>query len=561
MARFLALLFAKDCWAMRYGTFRHHIQLVVIHEEPNACERVANTCGFRSVPWLQMDPFRMAYTMLPTIKRHRTALKRTDLSRPAKCTLRDGLITTETSFLDYGCGHGMDVAMLTGKGIASAGWDPVFCPDLPVEEADVVQLGYVINVIEDPQERTETLKRVWGLCRRLLVVAAQVQVDGPGQTSLAFGDGVLTGIGTFQKFYGQGELKTYLEETLGVEAVPAEPGIFYLFKDETLRQQYLANRYRRRPAMPRKRASEIRFEQHRELLEGLMAALADLGRLPEADEFSQTAAVIAELGSLKKAFALVRRVTGEKEWEAIRQRRTEDLLVYLALARFRKRPALGQLPVVLQRDMRAFFGTNTKACTLADQLLFKVGDPAAIDEACKRSSIGKLLPDDLYVHRSALDTLEPLLRVYEGCGRAYLGEIEGANIIKIHRRSGKLSYLVYPDFETDPHPALLRSIRLCLRTRQLNSRDYGTSGNPPVLHRKEAFLHPEHHLREKFARLTQQEEERGLLSEPATIGTRVGWDTRLQEHGLRLQGHRLVRRKPETASTRFGPGTGDAQNS
>ena len=47
---------------------------------------------------------------------------------------------------------------------------------------------------------------------------------------------------------------------------------------------------------------------------------------------------------------------------------------------------------------------------------------------------------------------EPLLRIYEGCGRAYLGEVEGANIIKIHRRSGKLSYLNYPDFETNPHP-------------------------------------------------------------------------------------------------------------
>ena len=59
--------------------------------------------------------------------------------------------------------------------------------------------------------------------------------------------------------------------------------------------------------------------------------------------------------------------------------------------------------------------------------------------------MGKLLPDDLYVHRSALDRLDPLLRIYEGCGRAYLGEVEGANVIKIHRRSGKLSYLVYPD--------------------------------------------------------------------------------------------------------------------
>jgi DNA phosphorothioation-associated putative methyltransferase len=138
-------------------------------------------------------------------------------------------------------------------------------------------------------------------------------------------------------------------------------------------------------------------------------------------------------------------------WEAIARRRREDMLVYLALARFRKRPRLSQLPLTLQRDMKAFFGAYGRACAEADGLLFQAGDAAAIHRACQRSAIGKLLADDPYVHRSALDSLAPILRIYEGCGRAYLGEVEGANIIKVHRRSGKLSYLFYPAFETDPH--------------------------------------------------------------------------------------------------------------
>jgi DNA phosphorothioation-associated putative methyltransferase len=375
----------------------------------------------------------------------------------------------------------------------------------------------------------------------VLIVAVQVKEAGRGQSPSPCGDGVLTGRGTFQKFFGQGELKAYLEAELQAEAIPASLGIFYVFRDETLRQQFLANRFRRRAAAPRKRISELRFEEHRELLESFMAAIAELGRLPEGDEFSHAGQVIERFGSLKRAFALVRRVTGTEEWDAIRQRRTEDLLVYLALARFRKRPPLGQLPLTLQRDMRAFFGTYTKACRQADELLFKAGDVAAIDEACQRSPVGKLLPDDLYVHRSALDHLESLLRIYEGCGRAYLGEVEGANIIKIHRRSGKLSYLVYPDFDAAPHPALLRSIRLSLRTRQLDCTDYSASANPPVLHRKDSFLSPDHPLREKFGRLTTQEEKHGLLSETSTIGTRQGWEARLKELGLQLRGHRVIR--------------------
>jgi DNA phosphorothioation-associated putative methyltransferase len=193
--------------------------------------------------------------------------------------------------------------------------------------------------------------------------------------------------------------------------------------------------------------------------------------------------------------------------------------------------------------MRAFFGTYTKACKRADALLFQAGNAAAIDEACERSPVGKLLPDDLYVHRSALDALEPLLRIYEGCGRAYLGDVEGANVVKIHRRSGKLSYLVYPEFDDDPHPALLRSIRVNLRTRQIDGTDYAQSANPPVLHRKESFLAADHPLHAKFARLTACEEKNGLLDNPSGIGTREGWSRRLVERGFSLKGHRLVRNR------------------
>jgi hypothetical protein len=66
-------------------------------------------------------------------------------------------------------------------------------------------------------------------------------------------------------------------------------------------------------------------------------------------------------------------------------------------------------------------------------------------------------------------------------------------------------------------------------------------GNPPILHRKESFLHAEHELHRKFARLTKQEEKAGLFEETATIGTREGWHARLAEKGYALRGHRLVK--------------------
>ena len=474
------------------------------------------------------------------IPRHKTAIRRGDFSRPIKCALRDGLIDQSVTVFDYGCGRGVDLQLLNQEGVSCDGWDPVYRPTASKEMADVVNLGYVINVVENPTERTQTLNAAWNLCRHMLVVSAQVLVNGRGQNPVEFGDGVLTCRGTFQKFYDQGELKSYLEEQLQAEAIPAAIGVFYIFRDESRLQQYVAGRFRRRVVSPRPRQAKQDFEQHRALLEPFMDAVVSLGRLPEAEEYAGAAELISRFGSLKRAFNLVQRETGTQTWEESAHRRREDLLVYLALARFRRRPPPSLLPATLQRDMRVFFGGYAKACAEADALLFQAGEAAAIDGACRNSAVGKLLPDSLYVHRSALDDLRPLLRVYEGCACAYIGEIEGANLIKLHRHSGKVSYLVYPFFDTDPHPSLHRSVKLSLRTREIDSYDYSTSGNPPILHRKETFLHPQHPFYEKFARLSRQEEKHGLLEETASIGTRHGWMNRLQERGFILRGHRLV---------------------
>jgi DNA phosphorothioation-associated putative methyltransferase len=482
---------------------------------------------------------------MSSIPRHKTAIRRGDLSRPIKCALRDGLIHQSARIFDYGCGRGEDLELLTSEGIACSGWDPVYRPDTEKSPADVVNLGYVINVVEDPEERARTLRAAWDLCRLALVVSAQVLVNGRGKSPVEFGDGVITGRGTFQKFYAQGELRAYLEEQLQIEPIPAAVGVFYLFKDESRLQQFLANRYNRRPIPPRRRLTKLRFEESRELLEPFIAKLLELGRIPDTEECPRAGEIVERFGSLKRASTFVERETGNDLLGEASRRRREDLLVYLALARFRKRPPLAKLPATLQRDMRVFFGSYPKACKEADELLFSAGDAKAVDKGCGRSPLGKILPEALYVHRSALEYLEPLLRVYEGCARAYLGEVEGANLIKLHRTSGTISYLVYPKFDDDPHPCLLRSIKFSLRSRELNCFDYVNSANPPVLHRKETFLHPCDPLYEKFARLTRQEEKHGLLADTNSIGTREGWNQRLRKLGFALRGHRLIHGRNE----------------
>ncbi|NLS94827.1 MAG: DNA phosphorothioation-associated putative methyltransferase [Planctomycetaceae bacterium] len=447
--------------------------------------------------------------MKRTVQRHKTAIRRPGFSLPVKSLLRDGLLDASTSFFDYGCGHGQDLRLLADMGIQSTGWDPVFRPDERPVPADVVNLGYVINVIEDPRERSAALAAAWGLCRQLLVVAAQVEFAAPDKEQAEYGDGVLTTRGTFQKYYRQHELRGYLESELTGDAIPAAPGVFYVFRDESAKQQFLATRYHRRIAVPRRRISELVFEENRDVLEPLMETLTALGRLPGPEEFSLSGEVVQRFGSLKRAFALVRRVTEEEPWEEIAQRRTEDLLVYLALSRFRRRPKLSQLPGSIQRDVKSFLGSYQAACARADVLLFRTGDPDAIDGACQRAGVGQLVDNALIVHRSALDGLEPILRIYEGCARALVGEIDEANVIKLHRLSGKVSYLSYPDFERNPHPALRQRVKVTLPTLSIDFFDYREWEDPPILCRKEELVGRGHEFYEKFARLTREEERWG----------------------------------------------------
>ena len=42
-------------------------------------------------------------------------------------------------------------------GLDCKGWDPVYRANVPKCSADAINLGYVLNVIEDVRERSETL--------------------------------------------------------------------------------------------------------------------------------------------------------------------------------------------------------------------------------------------------------------------------------------------------------------------------------------------------------------------------------------------------------------------
>lgn len=474
------------------------------------------------------------------IARHRTALERHDLSRPVRCALADAVLAPGMTFMDYGCGRGGDVHRLGGAGFECSGWDPVHAPDGERRPSAVVNLGYVVNVIERPDERAEVLRTAWALAERVLIVSARLVDEIRSRAAACLGDGVVTRLGTFQKFFEQQELRSWVDATLDVRSVAAAPGVFYVFRDEKTRASFAAARFRRQLPVPRIRLTERLATRHRDLLDGLAGFLALRGRLPEDGELEGEGRLVEAFGSVRRAFRCLSAASLEGEWERVRRERSEDLVVYLALTRFEGRPNSTQLPLEIQRDLKAFFGSYAAACRTADERLYSLGVQGDLSSAAASSPIGKLLPTALYVHVSAIAELPLTLRLYEGCARSTLGSVDGANIVKMRRDEPKVSYLSYPEFDRLPHPTLAESVSLHLQTFRSRTRRYDAAANPPVLHRKEAFVAPGYPRRELFGKLTASEERHGLYADTSVIGTRDGWQRVLSDAGLGFRGHRLV---------------------
>jgi DNA phosphorothioation-associated putative methyltransferase len=476
------------------------------------------------------------------IARDRTAIRRNDLSRPIRTALHDGVVSKDTEVLDYGCGLGDDVRHLEQAGIRAFGWDPAHRPDGQRKKADVVNLGYVVNVVESPEERADSLRNAWNYAGRLLIVAARLKSDVDlKETEMAvFEDGYVTRLQTFQKFFEQGELRDWIQQEVGKTPVAAAPGIFYVFRHSDEREQFVASRYRRRIAAPRIRTSDRLFEAHQAHLQGLMSFVTERGRLPESDEIENAADLASIFGSIKRAFQVIRRVTGEEQWESIATQRRTDLLVYVALGRFPRRPAFSSLPRGLQLDIKSFFKTYKAASGAGDALLFDAGDMGKVNSACGQAEFGKLMPTALYVHAAGVGRLAPILRVYEGCARVLSGEVEGTTLLKLRRHEPKISYLGYPQFDREPHPALAFSVRVDLRSLGIRYREFRDAENPPVLHRKELFVPRDYPDRQVFEDLSNQEVIHGLLDDPQDIGLQKQWNERLRRESWHLQGHTLA---------------------
>jgi DNA phosphorothioation-associated putative methyltransferase len=445
------------------------------------------------------------------VQRHKTAISRSSLSTPLQALARHGFLDDDRRVFDYGCGRGDDLQVFTTAGLDARGWDPHYAPQAPKLEAEIVNLGYVLNVIEEPEERAEALRDAYALARQVLSVAVLTAGRADVSAFTPYRDGFLTSRNTFQKYFAQEEVQTLIAETTGEEAIPAAPGVFFVFKDKIEEQRFLEGRARRRrdishllaiqppPAAPKQTKTDALIAEHRATIEGVWRRALELGRVPAIDEFDEeTGRAVEQAGlSVRKALSLAQRIVDAAALTQAREQRVTDLRVYFALNLFNRRRKYRELPAELQRDVRAFFGSHAEAETAGRDLLYGVSDPEAILAACGQaveSGLGHLFEGhSLQLHAELIPRLPEVLRVYVGCAEKLFGVIDGdtADLVKIHAQSGKLTVLRYDDFFGKPLPRLVERVKIKMRERDVDYFDHGDDKRAPRLTMKSRYMAPD----------------------------------------------------------------------
>lgn len=471
------------------------------------------------------------------VKREKTAIARFRHSKPVALALSHGIIAPGTTFFDYGCGRGEDLRYLRSIGIEASGWDPHYLSNAPVSHSDIVNLGYVLNVIEDPEERRATLLKANTLAMHALVVA--VRVDRALEARTEFSDGFLTSSGSFQKLYKQSEFREYLVEVLGRRPHMAALGIAYIFNDSAYESSYLTALASKQ--VETSRTCAVDQFTNDQLAQQYTKLISELGRLPVPREFDQYADLLERFGSPTRIERLAKLVLSPDSVQDARRRRKEDILTYAAMMRLQglKAVPFRLLSHELRADIKMLWPSYAQALKEVDQFLFQIGDIATVRRACQSSPIGKKLPDAFYIHRSAEEQMGALLRLLVFAARQIVGEVD-YNILKISANDRTVSFLKYDDFDEEAHPSLRYSLRIYLPRAEYQIRDYSSSLNPPILHRKELLVDPLHPCYKTFLDLTTREEKLGLLSR-SDIGTKEGWQAVLTESGLAISGHDVHR--------------------
>jgi DNA phosphorothioation-associated putative methyltransferase len=401
-----------------------------------------------------------------------------------------------------------------------------------------VNLGFVLNVVEDRHERAETLKAAWSFARRVLVVAVMVLGKAALTSLRPYRDGHLTSRGTFQKYFGQQELRDFIEEVVGEAPLALGSGVFAVFRDKDFEQEVLFRRQSRAIVRPvgmrppeRERAATQRqvglAERIRSELELLWLAMLQRGRRLDVEEFPLDLRERLQAAKVSPARATELCLSDLFEQEQLATAaagRREDLLVHFAMLLFPGAPRYTTLPRSLQKDVKAFFGSHATAIEEARRLIFSAGRPEIVRdgiEAATASGLGAMRDENTFrFNVSVLDRLPPVLRLRVRCGGLLRGGVEAADFVDVKLDSPRLTFIACVDASAQL-PVMLERTRVDLGRARVTV-DYPEG---MVLYLKGRFLPADAPERDKQLQFDRKLLASGIVS-PDGRGPRL---TELQE--------------------------------
>jgi len=154
---------------------------------------------------------------------------------------------------------------------------------------------------------------------------------------------------------------------------------------------------------------------------------------------------------------------------------------------------------------------------------------------------GKRVGGFMYIHKSGQKLLsKEYLKTIEK-SLPLLSDFSTWNVIKLNIKNPKqLSFLEYESFKYYEFPTLFRSCQVDLQLQKIKVRRH-SANNPPVLHRKELLVHPNHPELEKFQRLTAELENMGAFKNIVKLGTKLRWQEELVRLQITVQNHMAIR--------------------
>lgn len=144
-------------------------------------------------------------------------------------------------------------------------------------------------------------------------------------------------------------------------------------------------------------------------------------------------------------------------------------------------------------------------------------------------TVGKVIGDAKWVHKSCISFLPPEEQAQVNRAKT-IAERQGFQYDVVKLTPNAVSFLRYPDFFTSTNPALVAGMQVS--GGEVDVREYGQNGNPPLLHRHYEMLSETHEHYEALKARFDKQQKSGYFDKGvdlSRIGTLQGHQERVRQ--------------------------------